>query len=282
MKSQADRLIIFGDVSQRLLTIPTDTTLRLLVLAAHPDDETIGASALLATFPSSAVVYLTDGAPRDPRFWTGGPYTSREDYARTRRKEAAQALEYVAISDKRVFWLGGVDQEVAFEMPSLAAKLADVLRERTPHVLITHSYEGGHPDHDSASLTAWLAVSQLGESRPEILEMTSYHASDGQCVTGEFLNATAEIVIELSEIDQRRKRKMLDAYASQRLVLESFGTDRERFRKASVHDFSMPPHEGKLWYECMAWPMTGAYWRELATAAIRAAAMPAAESSSCR
>jgi LmbE family N-acetylglucosaminyl deacetylase len=277
MKSQADHPTTGSDLSQRLLAIPADTTLRLLVLAAHPDDETIGASALLAKFPRSAVAYLTDGAPRDPRFWTGGPCTSREDYAKTRRKEAAQALEHVGISDERVFWLGGVDQEVAFQMPSLAARSADVVRDHMPHVLITHPYEGGHPDHDSASLIAWLAVSQLACSRPEILEMTSYHARDGQCVTGEFLNATAEIVIELSKIDQGRKRKMLDAYASQRLVLESFGTDRERFRKAPEYDFSQSPHEGKLWYECMGWPMTGARWRELATAA-----MSAAESSSCR
>jgi N-acetylglucosamine malate deacetylase 2 len=277
MKSQADHSTPGGDLSRRLLAIPPDASLRLLVLAAHPDDETIGASALLAKFPCSSVAYLTDGAPRDPRFWTGGPYTSHEDYAKRRRKEAAQALEYVGIPDERVFWLGGVDQEVAFEMPFLAAKLTDVVRERMPDVLITHPYEGGHPDHDSASLIAFLAVSQLAESNPQILEMTSYHARDGQCVTGEFLNPTAEIVLEFSESDQRRKRKMLDAYASQRLVLESFGTDRERFRKASEYDFSQPPHEGKLWYECMRWPMTGERWRELATAA-----MSIPESSPCR
>ena len=93
MKSQADHRTTRSNLSQRLLAIPGDTTLRLLVLAAHPDDETIGASASLAKFPCAAVAYLTDGAPRDPRFWTGGSYTSREDYARTRRKEAAHALD---------------------------------------------------------------------------------------------------------------------------------------------------------------------------------------------
>jgi hypothetical protein len=61
---------------------------------------------------------------------------------------------------------------------------------------------------------------------------------------------------------------MLDAYASQRLVLESFPIDRERLRLAPEYDFSETPHEGKLWYECMGWPMTGGRWRDLATAAI--------------
>ena len=36
---------------------------------------------------------------------------------------------------------------------------------------------------------------------------------------------------------------------------------------APDYDFSEPPHSGKLWYECMGWPMTGVRWRELATAA---------------
>jgi len=57
---------------------------------------------------------------------------------------------------------------------------------------------------------------------------------------------------------------MFSAYASQKLVLGSFGTERERFRRARDYDFSRPPHEGKLWYECMGWPMTGRQWRALA------------------
>ncbi|HET7442195.1 MAG TPA: PIG-L family deacetylase, partial [Terriglobales bacterium] len=63
---------------------------RALFLAAHPDDETIGASAALRRLPGAIVVYVTDGAPHDPRFrssFTG----SREDYVRARRCEAEAA-----------------------------------------------------------------------------------------------------------------------------------------------------------------------------------------------
>ena len=63
---------------------------------------------------------------------------------------------------------------------------------------------------------------------------------------------------------------MMQAYASQRLVLENFPIHEERLRLAPEYDFSEPPHEGKLWYEFMAWQMTGARWRELALAAIDA------------
>jgi hypothetical protein len=73
---------------------------------------------------------------------------------------------------------------------------------------------------------------------------------------------------DLSNVDRDRKRQMMDAYASQRLVLENFPIDCERLRLAPGYDFSEPPHSGKLWYECMGWPMTGARWRELATLAL--------------
>jgi LmbE family N-acetylglucosaminyl deacetylase len=135
--------------------------------------------------------------------------------------------------------------------------------------MVTHPYEGGHPDHDSAALVARIAVSLL-DNPPALLEMTSYHARDGQCVTGEFLDSgpLPEISFELSDDDRDRKRRMMDAYASQRLVLENFPIDHECLRFAPEYDFNQPPHSGKLWYECMGWAMTGLRWRELANAAL--------------
>jgi len=258
---------------RRLVADPPDVSLRMAVLAAHPDDETIGASALLARFPTAFIVYLTDGAPRDKHLWPPTMQGSREDYAALRRREAANALAHVGISNQQIFWLGGIDQEAIFDVPTLAPKLAEFLRQYRPDLLITHPYEGGHPDHDSAVLVARQAVSALGRESPDpirqkICEMTSYHARDRRCVTGEFLNAdpSSEIVLDLSEQDRQRKRLMMDEYKSQRLVLENFPIVSERLRIAPVYDFSRPPHEGKLWYELMGWPMTGARWRELAAA----------------
>jgi len=57
---------------------------------------------------------------------------------------------------------------------------------------------------------------------------------------------------------------MFAAYASQRRVLDGFVINQERFRIAPEYDFSCPPHKGKLWYECMAWPTTGQQWRATA------------------
>jgi N-acetylglucosamine malate deacetylase 2 len=254
-----------------------DSSVRILVLAAHPDDETIGASVLLARLANSAVAYLTDGAPSDGAFWTGGRYSSREEYARTRRAEAVCALDIAQVSEPRIHWFGARDQEAALHISELVDRTEELLKTWQPEVFVTHPYEGGHPDHDTAALVARLAVARMSR-RPELVEMTSYHAENCVCVTGEFLPPQgpeykgasplpATNALELSPADCHRKKAMLDAYASQRLVLESFPVDRELFRPAPLYDFSQPPHEGKLWYECMGWPMTGERWRQLAAAA---------------
>ena len=269
MKWQADFKNSPAQLFRRLARNPPDRSLRLVILAAHPDDETLGASVVLARFPSSRIVYLTDGAPRDTHLWPPSMRGSREDYAEARRAEVAKVLAHVGISTEQVFWLGGIDQEAIFDIRTLAARLREFLRAWRLDLLITHPYEGGHPDHDSAALVARLTACSLGREAPVILEMTSYHVRNGLCVTGEFLNAepASEIALELSEDDRRRKRKMLDDYPSQRLVLKNFPIVTERMRIAPAYDFSHPPHPGKLWYECMGWAMTGARWREVAFAA---------------
>jgi N-acetylglucosamine malate deacetylase 2 len=251
--------------------------LRVLVLAAHPDDETIGASTVLARSRGCSVAYLTDGAPRDSAFWTGGRYASRSDYAKVRRDEAIRALRIAGVSGERIHWLEAVDQEAVFAIEALVERFKLLLDSSPTNIVITHPYEGGHPDHDTAALVAHLAIA--GQSRRiGLFEMTSYHARDGGCVVGEFLacepnvweaidTKTGKSRSALSEEDRDRKRRMLKEFISQQPVLKDFPVDRELLRRAPTYDFSQPPHEGKLWYECMRWPMTAKRWRELAAEA---------------
>jgi N-acetylglucosamine malate deacetylase 2 len=241
----------------------------VVVLAAHPDDESIGASVLLAQVEKSIVVFLTRGVPRDRRLWPAPIAGSEEDYARTRREEAIRALRSAEVSEDSIFSLPGRDQEAIFQAASLIGELQNLLGELKPRALVTHPYEGGHPDHDAAALIARLACSRLGGPLPALIEMTSYHAREGRSITGEFLEAESadELSIQLSSEEQERKQRMLAAYSSQQLVLASFGIDRERLRPAPDYDFQRPPHPGRLWYEQLGWPLTGAGWRELARAA---------------
>lgn len=243
--------------------------LRITVLAAHPDDESIGASVLLSQSSEPRVVYLTDGAPRNTNLWPPDFHGSCEDYARVRRAEAEAALAHAGIAPWQIERLGGIDQEAILEISGLTARLTRVLARNKPDVLITHSYEGGHPDHDAAALIASVVVPRLAHECL-LAEMTSYHASDGQCVTGTFLDPdpSREWSFGFSAEDRARKQAMFNAYGSQRLVLENFSLDHERIRPAPTYDFTAPPQEGQLWYEILGWEMTGKRWRELAAEAL--------------
>jgi N-acetylglucosamine malate deacetylase 2 len=265
MKSRVDRC--WRKLSQSVLEHREELTFPLAVLAAHPDDETIGASVLLSRCSNSRVIFLTDGAPRDRRLWSPEFQGTREEYQSLRRGEAEQALSLGRIPRNQITWMGATDQESIFTAGDLACELANLLTKSETAILVTHPYEGGHPDHDTAALIARIAISLLPpDIGPALVEMTSYHAKDGQCITGCFLDngSTNEIVVKLSVTERARKVKMFSAYRSQSRVLGAFGGIEERFRLAPEYDFSATPQPGKLWYECIGWPMTGEHWRSLA------------------
>ena len=245
-----------------------------VLLVAHPDDETIGAAACMSRLRHCSVVYLTDGAPRDPALRSPRATGSRARYARTRHDEAITALALAGVTPDRILFLGGVDQEAIHETVVLAERFASLLPQIQPDIIITQAYEGGHPDHDAAALVATVAsriLARQSTTAPEVLEMTSYHLRDGQCMTGEFLprdwgqgSGNEEITLQLSPEERDRKEQMLSAYVSQQVVLAGFSVGPERLRPAPVYDFTNPPCPGKLWYETLGWPMTGEIWREIA------------------
>lgn len=260
----------------RLSAICSDLRLRdarFLILSAHPDDETLGASAILMRGRATMLVYLTDGAPRDRNLRSPDLRGSRSEYARARFAEMNSALEIAGVDRGHVICLGAIDQESAFEIGPRARFLTRILQLVKPDFIITHPYEGGHPDHDAAALIANLAIRglRLSESRmPDLLEMTSYHACDGRLETGRFLqnHSDGAITIQLSVKEASCKRAMMKAYRSQWRVLQSFEIGSELIRPAPAYDFTRPPHSGKLWYECLGWSMTGDRWRCLARQAI--------------
>jgi N-acetylglucosamine malate deacetylase 2 len=242
-----------------------------LILAAHPDDEVIGATSVLTSVGGAAyVVFLTDGAPLDAALWSSHQQLPRSDYATLRWRESIAALSLAGVSKERISCLGAVDQESAQAVPLLVRRFATVLADVRPDIVISHAYEGGHPDHDSAALVAYAAVA-MAQPMPEHWQMTSYHGANGSFRCGQFIPSPDadpyELAIELSPEQRELKSEMLLCYESQRSVLQAFvaSADIERFRPAPDYDFALPPHPGKLWYETQGWPMTGSEWRRLAT-----------------
>ena len=250
-----------------------DAPRRVVVVVAHPDDEAIGAGAVLRGFPDVTVVHVTDGAPIDEEYALRRGYESREAYAQARRNEVVAALRVIGLPAERIRSLGLVDGQAAWHLVDLCHKVADVFDELQPDVVLTHPYEGGHSDHDSTAFAVHLAAGMLlrqGQKAPIILELTSYHNYQGRRRFFSFLPFSSSRVrtVYLSQEDRRVKREMFDQFTSQLPVLEKFPLEVERFRQAPRYLFTVPPHEGELDYERLCRRITGAEWRANAERAL--------------
>ena len=234
---------------------------RVLIVVAHPDDEVIGAGAMLKHLRHVTIVHTTDGSPRDPADALRAGFGNREEYAQGRRAELFCAMSLANIDPNQCFCLGFIDQETMLHFEELCRRLEEQVSIVNPDVILTQPYEGGHPDHDA---TAFAVRRCAAESTP-VWEMTSYHSRGGLLEAGAFLpNGEPAFTKHMTSEEIIRKQRMLACYQSQATVLQDFPVAPEQFRRAPNYDFSQPPHAGTLHYERLPWGITGARWRELA------------------
>lgn len=249
-------------------TTPHDVTTVFIV--AHPDDEIIGAGAtLLPHAPRCTIVHVTDGAPRDLADAHAAGFVTREAYAIARRAEAQRALALARSSACEIVELGIEDQRAVYDVVAVASRLATLLRVTPAPLVVTHPYEGGHPDHDATAFAVHAARDILRDEGMfvPLLELTSYYNRDGQTIHSEFLphpRARPPLSLVLSPAEQTLKRQMFQCFETQREVLRWFPVEVERFRVAPTYDFAQPPHPGTLHYEQYSWGMDGQTWRRLA------------------
>lgn len=251
---------------RRRLMLPT------MIAVAHPDDETIGIGAQLCRFCDALLVHATDGTPRDGHDAAAHGFATLADYADARRRELADALAAGGAAGIRREVLGIADQQACRSLLALTRRIAGLLQREHPAAILTHAYEGGHPDHDAVCFAVHAACRSLAlAAPPAIIEMALYHACGGEFATGVFLPAATPVTtLPLTAAERARKSRMLDCFRSQRAVLAPFDRAVERVRPAPDYDFTRPPHDGALHYERLGWGITGADWRRAAVACLDA------------
>jgi LmbE family N-acetylglucosaminyl deacetylase len=121
---------------------------RVLVLAPHQDDETLGCGGILALHRAQGdparVVFLTDGAAGDP----AGLYPAAE-YVGIRRAEAHRACATLGVSDLE-FWT--LPDGKLPTVPDLDERVAAAVHRFRPDVLYHPSSDEVHPDHWAAGV----------------------------------------------------------------------------------------------------------------------------------
>jgi LmbE family N-acetylglucosaminyl deacetylase len=159
-------------VSQHLPAF--DSSSRLLLIIAHPDDEALSCGVVLqqAVRAGAAirVVYATDGDNNPwPQRLTDRKWSldtnDRRRWAQLRRAEALQALRVLGVIASDVRFLGlpdqGLTDMLACRCRPIVEQFATIIRNWSPTHLLVPSVADTHPDHNALGVVVRLALAEL-------------------------------------------------------------------------------------------------------------------------
>ncbi len=196
---------------------------RVMVLAPHPDDETLGAGGLLqraaACDAASRIVFVTDG---DDNPWPQRVVErrlridadARARWGARRRAEGYAALDALGVPRDRAVFLGYPDQGLTgllVHAPSeMIARLRAEITTWRPTIIVMPSLRDRHPDHNALAVLTLEALATLAaDERPLTLTYVVHPFSmmlfrDGFC-------------LHLTPHEQERKRLAIERHATQLL-----------------------------------------------------------------
>jgi LmbE family N-acetylglucosaminyl deacetylase len=205
-------------------TLSLSASDRLLIIAPHPDDESIAAGGLLQVAKQMGaavrVLVLTDGDNNPwPQRWIERRWridaAARARWGARRRVEAEAALQVLGIGLGDVRFLALPDMGITDILMRDDAAVTSVLRAEAdsfkPSLLVAPAPSDRHPDHSAAFLLATRACAQARVNVPRVLTF----AVHGDAV------ADSDVFAALTPEQQRLKHAAIRAHASQMRLSQS-------------------------------------------------------------
>lgn len=128
---------------------PTDLQGAIVVLAPHPDDETLGCGGVIQRVASSAksvhVVLMTDGAA------ARASASSAVDLAALRRGELLAAGQRLGLREEQYQFLHLPDGALSSHLDEATARMVEVLASLRPDVILAPYRFDWHPDHQATA-----------------------------------------------------------------------------------------------------------------------------------
>jgi LmbE family N-acetylglucosaminyl deacetylase len=203
---------------------------RVLLLAPHPDDETLSAGGLLqrvlARGGRAFVAFATDGENNPwtqrlvERRWRVGPEDCAR-FGRRRRDEALAALAELGVPAADAVFLGLPDQAITHLVLSgsetAVEEIASLITARRPTLLIAPSLFDLHPDHSALAVLVRLAAARVEPGRRPRHLSYLIHRSRGNTFA-EAADGPATLRFDPSEKEKDRKRRAICRHTTQLAV----------------------------------------------------------------
>lgn len=230
------------------LSLQELSAMRFVVLAAHPDDETLGAGGLLALLHSVGadveVLLCTAGEGSHP----GSATMTPEQLAAVRIDEFAAAMDVVGMAG-RWQYLGLPDGGLAERKPEISARLREAITRHPGNpqqlVIVAPYRADGHADHNAVGAAAADAALEGGHA---LLEYPIWY----------WLWASPEdptwqswVRLPLSLDQQAAKAAAMGAHASQVRPLSALAGDEVLLGEGFLEHFQRA-------FETFAWTRPGA------------------------
>ena len=196
---------------------------RLLIIAPHPDDESIAAGGLLqiakAAGAAMRVLVLTDGDNNPwPQRWVEKRWTidaaARARWGARRRVEAEAALNLLGVVPSDVRFLALPDMGITDILMRDDHDVMNVIRDEAssfaPTLLVAPSPADRHPDHSAAYILATRACADAGRQFSRVLVFAVHGAAPEE----------GGVVVELSDAQRAVKYEAIRAHASQMRLSE--------------------------------------------------------------
>lgn len=189
----------------------------LLVVAPHPDDETLGCGGLIALASRCGVrvhiVFVTDGGASHPN----SAEWSRRRLATRREKEATEALRRLGAGHEPRTFLRLPDAAMPLRgspaYARAAATLAKIIHNLSPVLVILPWRRDPHRDHRDSWQLAFDAVAASGQS-PEILEYAIWLDELGEPDDRPRSGEMEEVRVDVRAV-RKAKRHAIKAHESQ-------------------------------------------------------------------
>lgn len=140
-----------------------------LILAPHPDDESLGCGGLVAALCAAGaapvVVVLTDGAGSHP----GSLLFPPTRLAALRHAEAGRAAAALGLPEARLHRLGLPDGRLAAHEAEAVGRIIALLGAERPGTVIATWRHDPHPDHAAAAAIGARVATALGPPAPRVL-----------------------------------------------------------------------------------------------------------------